>query len=588
MAILDGPVDLSQSCFEGADLTMVETLASSQAGLGGVSMHGTHIASLIFGQPGSPVQGIAPRCRGLILPVFPGRENGSLEPCSQIDLARALAEAVRLGAHVINISGGQLDPGGEAHPLLAASAVRHCAEAGALIVAAAGNDGCDCLHVPAALPMVLAVGAMDTRGTPLAFSNWGEAYQSHGILAPGEDIPGAVPGGGTARRSGTSYATAIVSGAAALMLSLQRQQGLRPDPLSAGRAILRSATGCGKRSSAGCHRLLMGRLNITGAVSLLMTGGPMELADSIEAPALPDTQLSPAAPMPTTGEVEALRQIVPSDCGCGGTCEGRRGPVLVFALGQIGFDFGSEARRDSFLQQGVGNPDDPQELLAHLNTHPTHARAVIWTLSQETTPIYALEPAGPFAAETYERLREILNQQLTEGAEQVSIPGYLGGQLQLMNGQRVPVIRPEIRGMYSWSTNILVEAVLASSPEGGEEREWRRRKVADIASFLERVYYEIRNLGLLPRERAINFAATNAFQVERVFQSAIEESLSLESIGVERSPICRPESDCWDVKLTFFNPTRRLEQARVVYRFTVDVSDVVPVTVGRVRHWPVY
>ncbi|MCP4549327.1 MAG: peptidase S8, partial [bacterium] len=62
----------------------------------------------------------------------------------------------------------------------------------------------------------------------------------------------------------------------------------------------------------------------------------------------------------------------------------------------------------------------------------------------------------------------------------------------------------------------------------------------------------------------------------------------LDQIDVERSPICRPESDCWDVKLTFFNPTKRIEQARVVYRFTIDVSDVVPVTVGPVRHWHVY
>lgn len=569
VAILDGPVDLSHACFSGADLTVAETLATSQAGSGS-SAHGTHIASLIFGQPGSPVRGIAPRCRGLILPVFAGREDGSLAPCSQGDLARALSEAVRLGAHVINISGGQLDPGGHAHPLLA-NAARLCAEGGGLIVAAAGNDGCDCLHVPAALPTVLAVGAMNAQGRPLAFSNWGGGYQSHGILAPGESIPGALPGGGTARRSGTSYAAAIVSGAAALLLSLQRQQGRCPDPSSVRRAILSSATGCENCSIADRHRLLVGRLNVNGAARLLTTGGPMELADSFAGPALPETPLC---------------QVAPSGCGCGGAC-GCQGPALVFALGQLGYDFGSEARRDSLLQEGIGDPANHGELLAHLDAHPAHAPAVIWTLSQETTPIYALEPAGPFAAEIYERLREILKQQITEGVEQVAIPGRLAGQTRLMNGQRVPVIRPEIRGMYSWSTKALIEAVQASSHESREDDDSHRRE-ADVSTFLERVYYEIRNLGLQPQERAINFTATNAFQVERVFQSAIEERLSLESIGVERSPVCRPESDCWDVKLTFFNPTRRLEQARVVYRFTVDVSDVVPVTVGRVRHWPTY
>jgi hypothetical protein len=63
--------------------------------------------------------------------------------------------------------------------------------------------------------------------------------------------------------------------------------------------------------------------------------------------------------------------------------------------------------------------------------------------------------------------------------------------------------------------------------------------------------------------------------------------MELDEIDVVRSPICRPESDCWDVKLTFFDPSRMLDRARKVYRFTVDVSDVTPVTVGSVRSWSV-
>ena len=73
---------------------------------------------------------------------------------------------------------------------------KQSAERGVLIVAAGGNDGCECLHVPAALPNVIAVGAMDANGRPLEFSNWGELYRQQGVLAPGENILGAVPGGG--------------------------------------------------------------------------------------------------------------------------------------------------------------------------------------------------------------------------------------------------------------------------------------------------------------------------------------------------------------------------------------------------------
>ncbi|WP_394325532.1 cyanobactin maturation protease PatG family protein [Methanosarcina barkeri] len=56
----------------------------------------------------------------------------------------------------------------------------------------------------------------------------------------------------------------------------------------------------------------------------------------------------------------------------------------------------------------------------------------------------------------------------------------------------------------------------------------------------------------------------------------------------KKSPICRPDSDCWDVKLTFFDPLHREEVARMVYRFTIDVSDVVPVSIGDLRSWSIY
>ena len=190
--------------------------------------HGTHVASVIFGQHGSPVLGIAPRCRGLIVPIYSAGVDGSLLPCTQQDLAEGIAEAVRRGAHVINVSGGEPAAAGSAEISLA-NVVRDVAGR-ALIVAAAGNDGCACLHVPGALPGVLVVGAMDGRGDPLAFSNWGSIYQNQGVLAPGEGVLGADTDGGTVRRSGTSYATPIVSGVAALLMSLQLRFSGAPGP----------------------------------------------------------------------------------------------------------------------------------------------------------------------------------------------------------------------------------------------------------------------------------------------------------------------------------------------------------------------
>ncbi len=106
-----------------------------------------------------------------------------------------------------------------------------------------------------------------------------------------------------------------------------------------------------------------------------------------------------------------------------------------------------------------------------------------------------------------------------------------------------------------------------------------------VENFLRRVYDELRNLGITSQERAINYSATNALLVDGVFRDAIKEQMDLDSIEVVRSPICRPDFDCWDVKLTFFDPDKIFQRARKTHRFTVDVSDVVPVMVGPVRSW---
>ena len=193
VAVLDGPIDLDHPCFAGADLRPLATLVGGPATDGRMSRHGTHVASVILGRADGPVPGLAPGCHGLIVPIF-SDEEGHL---SQLDLARAIDQAVAAGAHVINVSGGQKVSSGEAEDLLD-RAIRQARDRNVLIVAAAGNDGCACLHVPAAVPAVLAVGAVGDDGRPLSSSNWGAAYRTRGILAPGENILGAVPGGGTA------------------------------------------------------------------------------------------------------------------------------------------------------------------------------------------------------------------------------------------------------------------------------------------------------------------------------------------------------------------------------------------------------
>ncbi|BAY29077.1 putative peptidase [Nostoc carneum NIES-2107] len=613
IAVLDGPVDQSHPCFDGANLTQLPTLVSGIPDRGFASQHGTHVASIIFGQHNSAVRGIAPHCRGLIVPVFTDGKEGRLAPCSQIDLARAITQAVEQGANVINISGGQLAASAESDRLLA-NAVQLCQEHNVLIVAAAGNDGCDCLHVPAALESVLAVGAMDAQGNPIGFSNWGQAYQNQGILALGESILGAVPGGGTAVKTGTSFATPIVSGIAALLLSIQLQRGEKLDPHAIRDAILQSALPCNLSKGSDSRRCLVGSLNISGAYALITKGKfkPMtnhKLEEIMMQPTEVDNaiaQLQPSeviefdlkqpiphssaigvqtaemnqstttpmkeTPMMITASNQANSSVAPSECA---SCSGSKQIQLVYALGELGYDFGTQARQDSFTQ---AKPRD-MSLLDYLEQNPWEAQSLIWTLNLDATPIYAIVPSGPYANVTYERLRSFLRD---ENIERVSIPGYIAGSVKLLSGQTVPAIIPEVRGMYGWSVAALIENLTQAYPAGPSAEDYSNK----IREYLERIYYEFRNLGVTPQERALNFSATNAFQIADVMSTGTAADVGLDTITVEKSPICRPDSDCYDVKLQFFN-LQDSRRAGKVYRFTVDVSDAIPVSIGRVRSWSV-
>ena len=147
VAILDGPVDRSHPSLATAKLTNLDTLVPSSADQGPATKHGTHVASVLLGQHDGSFLGIAPRCSGLVVPIFKDGPDNSLAPCSQLDLARAISQAVQEGAHIINISGGESSFSGMGQPILA-DAIRNCSAQGVLVVAATGNEGCDCLHIP--------------------------------------------------------------------------------------------------------------------------------------------------------------------------------------------------------------------------------------------------------------------------------------------------------------------------------------------------------------------------------------------------------------------------------------------------------
>jgi cyanobactin maturation PatA/PatG family protease len=701
IALLDGFPDLEHSCFNriGGKLIPYAVQVNPSASGGLALKHGTAVCSLIFGKPGSLVEGVAPGCSGVILPIYSQDNNGNFFSASQVLLARAIEMAIEQEVHIINISGGQFSKTGDPDVFLS-QAIEKCYKKGILIVAATGNEGCECLHVPAAHQLVLAVGSMDENGEPTAETNFGNSYQVNGILAPGINLTAALPGGGTFETNGaTSYATPIVSGVVALLMSHQIECGFPPNAYIIRSILEKTAISCIPNRNRDCRRFMRGKLNIPGVLELINSNPtilisginyipPLKLSamdrnilnskshasigvedvlavepscnnencscnnenqtrkDDDERkrlghnsePILLNEELMPsatinnasAAVVPQSSfeelndnnhqperqkpllnnflksetmetakinlnksianpnlknsklSVNASGEIDPSDCGCGG---GKVvPPAIVYALGTVGYDFGSESHRDSFIQSmGDGrNPHNPADLIAYLRDNPWDASELLWTLNIDATPIYALFPTGPYSNVAYERIVSNLEEQQNGNIQRISVPGVAEGTTSLLNGQAVTNLFPNLRGMYSWTTSALVAATAAG------EKGASRVLAENVTNFLNRIYYKMRNLGVTAEERALNYSATNAYQVSAVFASALNENLELDDIVTSKSPICRIGSDCYDVVLTFFNPRERLTQARREYRFTVDVSDVVPVTVGEVRSWSVY
>ena len=206
VAVIDSGVfphrDLNKNLLPGINL-----LSDDRDGREDTNGHGTEMAGLIAGHGRSSQDGVLGLAPGAsILPV---KQAGDVNEGGPTRIAQGIEWASSRGAGVINVS---LATGPS---LRLNESVSSALAADALIVAGSGNrPRMVTFGYPAAIPGVLAVGAIDRSGTHAAISMTGPAVQ---ICAPGTDITSTEPGNRYATFDGTSPATAIVSGAAALV-----------------------------------------------------------------------------------------------------------------------------------------------------------------------------------------------------------------------------------------------------------------------------------------------------------------------------------------------------------------------------------
>lgn len=170
--------------------------------------HGTHVSGII--------KSVYPNVKLLPLKYYNPQASGQDNLNSTI---AALKYAVDQNVDIINYSGGGPEPAIEELKIL-----KEAEKKGILIVAAAGNEESNIdvrsnAYYPASygLKNIITVTAHDKNLQMLNSSNWGK--ESVDISAPGYRIRSALPNGRAGYLTGTSQATAFVSGSAALIMS---------------------------------------------------------------------------------------------------------------------------------------------------------------------------------------------------------------------------------------------------------------------------------------------------------------------------------------------------------------------------------
>lgn len=157
--------------------------------------HGTAVSGIAAatGNNGVGIAGVSWGAK--ILPLQALNDDGEGDT---LTISHAIRYAADRGVDVINLSLGSTQEDSYLR-----QAIQYALGKGTVVVAAAGNDGCDCIEFPAIYPEVVSVGASNSAGAVASFSDYGDNLD---IVAPGQGMKSA----GWSKTNGTSaYATNI-------------------------------------------------------------------------------------------------------------------------------------------------------------------------------------------------------------------------------------------------------------------------------------------------------------------------------------------------------------------------------------------
>jgi|GEM_PF-918525 len=175
--------------------------------------HGTHVNGIIGAtyQNGKGGSGIAAGYHNELVRLLPVSASTEGAYFLTVDIVNAIAYAVEHGAKVINMSFG-----GYVRDLIMDAAIQEAYyNHNVVFVAASGNEDTEAFSSPSDLKEVISVNAGNSLDEPTYYSNYGTEKD---ILAPGDDVMSTLPGDDYGIMSGTSMASPMVAGIAALVL----------------------------------------------------------------------------------------------------------------------------------------------------------------------------------------------------------------------------------------------------------------------------------------------------------------------------------------------------------------------------------
>ncbi len=213
VGVIDTAIDFSHPTFKDISVQYADFAQSERPAAPG--WHGTGVLSILAGNPASDTPGLIPTAEFYTASVFYAEEGGAMAT-DTISLLKALQWMKERDVRLINMSfAGPKDT-------LVKDAIEEMSAAGAVFVAAAGNEGPLAEPAyPAAYPQVIAVTAVNKDRRNYRYANRGQHID---FAQPGVDIWTAAPNGRAGFHSGTSFAAPHATAIMSLMLrSLSRE-----------------------------------------------------------------------------------------------------------------------------------------------------------------------------------------------------------------------------------------------------------------------------------------------------------------------------------------------------------------------------